>query len=278
MMTVIRRWHGNHGFSRLQSSSLSCYSSSVADSTRKVQQLAPGLFVIKNALTQNEQRELTLYTLALGEDSQNGFYKSAEGGQRILNSQPNRGRMYRRMDDFPQLASICARTLALATEIDHSLPPANPTHAIALYYQMLTSPPTHGYIPWHRDNGKNDGVDEYPVISFSLGISCDFLISHQKPSIAKNHPLEDPQNLDHRILFESGDAVIFGGPSRLVWHAIYAMHPHTSLPCVPLNGGRLNITCRYTPELLGREHEFATQSAEDLKKLKPEQNPFYRLS
>jgi len=70
---------------------------------------------------------------------------------------------------------------------------------------------------------------------------------------------------------------LFGGASRFIYHGIYEMFPDTSPSFLPLTAGRINITCRYTPHLLGREMEFATVPADELKKRDPSNNPFYNL-
>lgn len=113
-----------------------------------------------------------------------------------------------------------------------------------------------------------------PVVSFNIGDSCDFLVNRERPKVNVTHPLSNPANLAHRILFESGDVVIFGGPSRLIWHTIYKIHQNTAPQFLPFQNARLNFTFRYTPKLLGDEARFATQEASKL----PKDNQFYKTT
>lgn len=160
-----------------------------------------------------------------------------------------RSRVYDALNNLP-------RVLQTSVErVIHSLNDTQikqPTHAIMLLYNSLATPP---HIPWHRDNGENDGLSQYPVVSFSLGDTCEFLMCHDKPLTSVNHQISDPVNLSHRIPLKSGDVLIFGGQSRFVWHSIYKMHPGSS-PLPDLVNQRINITFRYTPHIFQRESEF----------------------
>ena len=50
------------------------------------------------------------------------------------------------------------------------------THLLLLYYALPNR------LGWHRDDGANDGASSQPVVSLSLGQSCDFLV--RQPSAA----------------------------------------------------------------------------------------------
>lgn len=184
--------------------------------------------------------------------------------------------MFGAMSTYSKLLSdLCERNLKLAVDADKTLKMVKPTHAIILYYQALATAPAKGYISWHQDNGENDGKEDYPIVSFSLGNSCDFLVAHSKPKTSPTHPAANPQNLAHRILYESGDVLVNGGPCRLMWHSIFKMHPNTAPGFLPLNNARLNVTLRYTPDIVGDEARFATP--QDSSKL-PRDNQFYKVS
>ena len=62
----------------------------------------------------------------------------------------------------------------------------------------------------------------------------------------------NPINLAHRILFESGDVLIFGGPSRHIHHCVDKIYDQV--------GYRLNFTFRYAPALLGEEEKFSSKN------------------
>lgn len=231
---------------------------------RKVTQLQPGLILIKQGLSLPEQVELTQIAIKLGEDNAKGFWKTDQDGQRILNqapSAPHRGRIFDALANFPPVISqLCETNLRRAQAIDASIKLHQATHLILLYYQTLTEAPPGGYIPWHQDKDPNDGDEDKPVISFTLGDSCDFLVCNAKPQVTRDHPFADPKNLAHRILFESGDVLLFGGPSRAIHHSIYKIHKGTSPIALKLHDARLNFTFRYTPDIKGKEELFSSKN------------------
>ena len=82
----------------------------------------------------------------------------------------------------------------------------------------------------HQDRDEKDAGA--PIVSVSLGLPATFLFGGSRRS-------ERP----HRIPLQSGDVVVFGGPSRLAYHGIgkLASGEH------PLSGrSRLNLTFRKT--------------------------------
>lgn len=241
----------------------------------KLIQLEPGLIHIKGGLSLNEQKLVANLVLEKGARPKQGFWTEDKTGHKVLNSTDYRGRMFSAVTEYPKvLTDLVEKNLALASQVDSTLKPIRPTHAIVLYYQTLDNLPPNGYMGWHQDNGENDGEADYPVVSFAIGDSCDFLVNYYKPKTDSQHPRANPSNLSHRVLFESGDVLIFGGPCRLIWHAIYHMHPQTAPHDLPLQNARLNLTFRYTPKLIGDEARFATVPA---KELAPD-NQFYQLS
>jgi DNA oxidative demethylase len=81
----------------------------------------------------------------------------------------------------------------------------------------------------HQDRDEQD-LDA-PVVSLSLGDDALFRIGGLK----RNSPTRS-------IRLQSGDAFVFGGPARLVFHGIDRLYQGTSalLP----HGGRINLTLR----------------------------------
>ena len=223
--------------------------------------------------------------LEMGKRPEGGFWETNfNNGALELNSQAYRGRFFASVSSCdPLIAKLCQQNLKIAKEVDPTLKvvdaasqPVGPTHLIALLYQTLALPPQAGYIPWHQDNGENDGEAGFPVISISLGETCDFLINHKKP----RGTLSNPSNLAHRVKLKSGDIIIFGNNEskcRHIWHAIYTIENGTAPEFLSfLKGYRLNATLRHTPQLYGREDEFKTVHANILKQMP--QNPFYDVS
>lgn len=244
-------------------------------STHQIIRLEPGLIHIKKGVSDEEQKKLTDLILERGNRIYTGFWKM-DNDKKTLNAAPHRGRMFDAVSHLPKIFSdICQRNLLLAVNADTTLIECIATHAIILYYQTLNTPPIKGYIPWHQDNGENDGKDSYPIVSFTLGDSCEFLVTHSKPRVSAQRPLSNPENLAHHIVCESGDVIVNGGPSRFIWHSIFNIYKNTSPHFLPLKDARLNITFRYTPELIGKEARFATP--QDPNAL-PKDNPFYQLT
>lgn len=89
----------------------------------------------------------------------------------------------------------------------------------------------------HQDKDETSGA---PVISLSLGDSCTFRFG--TPS-HRGRPYTD-------VRLESGDLVVFGGPSRLAFHGVPKVFDGTAPAwCADVLGaapGRVNITLRVT--------------------------------
>jgi DNA oxidative demethylase len=80
----------------------------------------------------------------------------------------------------------------------------------------------------HRDENERDLTA--PIVSVSLGLPAVFLFGGNRRS-------ERPR----RILLESGDIVVWGGPDRLVYHGVAPLAEGED----PLTGGRrINLTFR----------------------------------
>lgn len=230
----------------------------------KILVLQPGLVLIKKGLSQSAQVKLTEIALQFGSNQNNGFWKINEQGQTVLNQAPkapHRGRIFDALINFPNIISeLCQENLIRAAHVDKTIKLINPTHLIQLYYKTLAESPRDGYIPWHQDKDANDGDDDKPVVSFTLGDSCDFLVCNNKPTISSDHPFSNPKNLAHRILFESGDILIFGGPSRYIHHSIHKIYNKSAPDFLPLQDARLNFTFRFAPKIRGKEEIFSSEN------------------
>lgn len=82
----------------------------------------------------------------------------------------------------------------------------------------------------HQDK---DERSQAAVVSFSLGDSAVFRFGNTEN---RGRPYTD-------VRLESGDLVVFGGPSRFAYHGIPRVHPGTG-PDIGLRNGRINITLR----------------------------------
>ena len=85
----------------------------------------------------------------------------------------------------------------------------------------------------HRDS------DEHapdPVVSISLGAPCLFRLGNPH---SRGRPWTD-------VELRSGDLLVFGDESRLAYHGVPKLLPHSphEIPEIGLGAGRLNITLR----------------------------------
>ncbi len=224
---------------------------------KQVIQLQPGLLLIKGGLSPEQQIELSKIAFEAGKT---GFWKTDEMGRRALNANPYRGQVNDALHYFPSIvADLCQRNVHLAAKNDTTIKTDKATHLNLLYYKTIPEIPEQGFIPWHQDTEETDGEGGLPIVSFNIGDSCDFLINNVKPKIDASHPRSNPLNLAHRVRLESGDVLIFGGPSRHIWHSVYKIHENTAPSFLDFKDARLNYTLRYTPKVLGREAELAAK-------------------
>jgi len=91
-----------------------------------------------------------------------------------------------------------------------------------------------GRMGLHQDKDESASSIEagYPVVSLSLGDTARFLFGGLK----RREPVES-------LRLESGDAFVFGGPSRLRYHGVSRIIPGTAPAALGLTG-RYNLTFR----------------------------------
>ncbi|MCA9508870.1 MAG: alpha-ketoglutarate-dependent dioxygenase AlkB [Myxococcales bacterium] len=102
------------------------------------------------------------------------------------------------------------------------------------------------------------------------------MVCNEKPVIsAKHKSLSCPSNLAYKILIESGDVLVFGGPARKIWHGIHKIIPNTSPGYLPLKNSRINYTFRCTKSLLGKEYIYSSKKI--LEQANSKTNIFYKF-
>eukprot|EP01087_Luapelamoeba_hula_P012375 TRINITY_DN3447_c0_g1_i1.p1 TRINITY_DN3447_c0_g1~~TRINITY_DN3447_c0_g1_i1.p1 ORF type:complete len:312 (+),score=76.95 TRINITY_DN3447_c0_g1_i1:25-936(+) len=202
-----------------------------------VEVMAPGMVYLPQALSQEQQVWLARYALQAGNDPTHGFWVSVPGtsssvsggplekeekeekekvevvgGVRKLNSSVGRGRIYDAIETFPEhgaVEALCHRAVSVARSHDDKMPEMNPTHLLLLWYAT-----TEGMC-WHSDNDKNDGDNNHPIVSITIGNTCDFgykLVGKKESTMQ----------------LRSGDILIWGGPNRMLPHCVEGVHAHTS--------------------------------------------------
>ncbi|WJV55996.1 DNA oxidative demethylase AlkB [Prodigiosinella aquatilis] len=82
----------------------------------------------------------------------------------------------------------------------------------------------------HQDKDEQDFSQ--PIVSFSLGLAATFLFG----GIKRNDPV-------HRLLLGHGDVVVWGGASRLYYHAVQSLK-NGPLPAGMPGAYRFNLTFR----------------------------------
>ncbi|KAG1654518.1 hypothetical protein FOA52_008550, partial [Chlamydomonas sp. UWO 241] len=96
-----------------------------------------------------------------------------------------------------------------------------------------------GRLGYHQDKDETPESlrRQLPVVSLSIGDAADFIFG-STPNEAEAG----------RVRLESGDALVFGGPSRMVFHAVPTIHagtvPRALVDACGLRPGRLNLTIR----------------------------------
>ncbi len=83
-----------------------------------------------------------------------------------------------------------------------------------------------------KDESPESIAQGFPVVSFSIGDTARFLFG----GLRRRDPVE-------KILLESGDAFVFGGPARLRYHGLTRILTDTA-PAGLSFEGRLNLTFR----------------------------------
>lgn len=195
----------------------------------EVERVAPGLLVVRGALSVSEQKGLASAAQRVG--ARHGFAHGGDG----------RGRIYDRVRALPSsFAKLCARAVRTACAADELLPSCEATHCLINIYRSQSG------LRWHRDIYANDGDGDSPIVNLSVGASCRFGVRLADGSVRK-------------LTLRSGDALLFGGPSRFVEHAVLEV----LLDELPAwmsadDARRLSFTFREAPSVLGHEHKYRT--------------------
>lgn len=201
---------------------------------RRAETLAPGLVCLRKFISPELQTWLVDTSFLIGEssDATHGFFERASDGSARLN-QGSRGRMILDVDAFPEtLRDMCADAVSAAQAVDAEMPGFNPTTVLVNFYKEGAE------FKWHKDSEDPKLVKAKtgpPIVSFTVGLSADF---------GYKRSFEDPT---HEVIrLNSGDVLLFGGPSRMIVHSVLNVHPGSMpghLRGKMLNG-RLNVTVR----------------------------------
>lgn len=125
------------------------------------------------------------------------------------------------------LAELARQALADAYQDPDLARGYRPDVALVNYYDRDAT------MGMHQD--KDERARE-PIVSLSIGDRCVFRFGNTEH---RNRPWTD-------VELVSGDAFVFGGPSRLAFHGVPRIYPDSGPPGTGLGSGRLNITLRVT--------------------------------
>jgi len=133
------------------------------------------------------------------------------------------------------LTRSCLSCIVQARKHSPSIPLLkNPYNCKLLYYTANTK----SKLGWHQDTVPGLTIEQQhqdlviPVVSFSFGNMATFKYKNSKTEQAKT------------IELPSGSALVFGGPSRMIWHTVSKIHTDPPLgPNMPVPG-RFSLTFR----------------------------------
>lgn len=211
----------------------------MAEAAGERQEIAPGAFYLKRHLPFDDQRRIAEQCLELGA-LEAGFYTPiVRGGHPMSVRMLCLGRHWNartysyepvRSDidglPCPALPSALAAFAARAGEAAGFL--FSPDTCIVNWYSAGSRMGLHQ----DKDESAESIAAGAPVVSFSIGETARFLFG----GLRRKDPVQT-------LLLESGDAFVFGGPSRLRYHGVTRILPATAPPGLPF-AGRLNLTFR----------------------------------
>ncbi|GLE00963.1 hypothetical protein PINS_up009760 [Pythium insidiosum] len=226
-------------------------------------ELLPGMVLLKNFLSPEEQQRLVDESRTMGLAA-GGFYKPtyASGAKcrlhqmclgrhwNVKTEQYEQQRTNFDNADVPPLPSswsaLATKSLQAAVAVDPRVQGTcrelmEPDICVVNYYKKA------GRNGMHID--KDESVEAMtmgsPVVSFSIGSAADFAFCDHYPEPHEGVPV---------VRLESGDVLVFGGPSRRVVHALTRVYPNTAPAWLHMRSGRLNLTFReYCPREVARE-------------------------
>jgi alkylated DNA repair dioxygenase AlkB len=229
----------------------------VADRRRRLTVLQDGMVLLRGALELSAQQAIVDLVRELGMGAA-GFYapKTRGGSMHLmmmclgLHWNPVNQKYEERrsnLDDIPapplppMLWEIVRDAAATATEACASLPSIEPGVCLVNHYGHS------GRLGFHQDKSEREKTLRRgsPVVSISIGDSCEFGYCDSRPEEADLSQRALGGGAKPRtVRLDSGDVLIFGGPSRLVYHGVTKIYPNHRPKGLELAPGRLNLTFR----------------------------------
>ncbi|KAK9056833.1 hypothetical protein SSX86_024197 [Deinandra increscens subsp. villosa] len=197
--------------------------------------LGSGMILLKNYVSLENQIDIVNTCQKWG--MAGGFHKPVQLQRYVMclgrNWDPETGykERYTTKSDLPQQLISLAEAAVQDAQTPHlnpnELPSMRPDTCLVNYY------PTHGLSELHQDRDESfDSISSgLPVVYISIGEMAEFVYSH----------VRDESKLN-TIFLRSGDVLIYGGKSRLIYHGVTQIAQYTS-PLLGL-GGHISLTFR----------------------------------
>ena len=213
----------------------------------ETQKLREGIFLLKNALTESDVQVLLGLYVSHKEDLykpklKNGYSMSLDMfcmGHHWDATDYKYKATRADYDNKPVPTSLGPLNEIAARYLSVCFPEYAPDWDICLmnYYNGTSK------LGYHQDNSESKETlkSGHPVVSFSIGAGCIFRVGGLKR--------KDPMDT---VLLEHGDVLMFGGPSRLIFHGVDSLvvqrdsllNRDEAPLAKELNHGRLNFTLR----------------------------------
>ena len=207
--------------------------------TASVSEIAPGAVYLARYLTFDDQCSIAERCLALGSGPAGFYTPIVRGGHPMSVRMLCLGRHWNArtysyedvrsdVDGYPapplpdEFAHLAQRAAAEAGFI------VRPDMCIVNWYSADSRMGLHQ----DKDESPESLAQGLPVVSFSIGDTARFLFG----GLRRREPVE-------KMVLESGDAFVFGGPARLRYHGVTRILPGSAPPGLPFEG-RLNLTFR----------------------------------
>ncbi|KAL1213285.1 Alpha-ketoglutarate-dependent dioxygenase alkB [Cardamine amara subsp. amara] len=220
--------------------------------------LRPGMVLLKDFLTHDAQVDIVKTCRELGVEPK-GFYQPGYSAGSKLNLQMmcfgrnwdpqtkygTSTELDSKAPDIPEKFSVLVEEAIREAhalidresgtdDAERILPVMSPDICIVNFYLET------GRLGLHqdRDESRESIVKGLPIVSFSIGDSAEFLYGDKR----------DVKEAE-KVILESGDVLIFGGESRMIFHGVKSIIPNSApmslLHESKLRTGRLNLTFRH---------------------------------
>lgn len=200
-----------------------------------LEQLRNGMAVFRGLLPPEMQQWLADLFFAVGDSGERegfGCFSRAPGGRLVLNY-GHRAQYVDEVVAFPALFQELHRALRATVDSAEICGDAPATVAVVNFYGARSSG-----MGWHVDADSDpphvsaEEAQGSAVVSLSIGDACDFCYRGGAGPAGE-------------VRLESGDVLVFGGPSRSVEHCVAGINQGCRPKELRMPRGRINITFRY---------------------------------